>query len=137
MFSLAGPVWSEAKVVTPDTIPGTTKVDAEGVLGVVQKIPNILIVDSRMCQDRVQGHLEGFVSLPDIDNTCASLAKIIPEKDLAGSVLLQQSQMRAKRQIKPQGTGVWVHTYLLVPWRIRRVEAKGLSLSERIKRAEF
>jgi rhodanese-related sulfurtransferase len=80
MFGLVGPVWSEAKVVAPDTIPGTTKVDAEGVLDIVQNNPDILIIDARMRKDRVQGYMEGSISLPDVETTCESLAKFIPRK---------------------------------------------------------
>ncbi|MDH3561769.1 MAG: hypothetical protein OEN49_00010 [Gammaproteobacteria bacterium] len=46
MFGFAGPVWSEAKILAPDTIPGTTKVDAEGVLEIVQNFPEIPLIGS-------------------------------------------------------------------------------------------
>ena len=70
----------EKKIVAPDTIPGTTKVDAERVLDIVQKIPKLVIIDARIRKDRTQGYLEGSVSLPDIKTTCESLAKVIPKK---------------------------------------------------------
>ncbi|HEU5338470.1 MAG TPA: hypothetical protein VFU39_04200 [Sulfuricaulis sp.] len=52
MFGFAGPVWSEAKILAPDTIPGTTKVDAEGVLDIIQNFPEIPIIDTRMRAER-------------------------------------------------------------------------------------
>ncbi|MDO8704483.1 MAG: rhodanese-like domain-containing protein [Sulfuricaulis sp.] len=78
--SLAGLARAADKVIAPDTIPGTTKVDAEGVLDVVEKIPHLVIIDARIRQDRVQGYIEGSVSLPDVDTSCESLKKIIPRK---------------------------------------------------------
>ena len=77
---LAGPARGADKVIAPDTIPGTTKVDAEGVLDAVEKIANLVIIDARIRQDRVQGYIEGSVSLPDVDTSCESLKKIIPRK---------------------------------------------------------
>ncbi len=67
-----------AEVVSPDAIPGTTKVDAEGVINIVNTIPDLTIVDARITADRKQGFIEGSLSLPDIDTTCATLAKILP-----------------------------------------------------------
>ena len=66
--------------VAPESIPGTTKVDAEGVLALVEKAPALVIVDARIRQDRLQGYIEGSVSLPDIETTCESLAKVAPLK---------------------------------------------------------
>ena len=79
-MGLPGLVRAADKVISPDTIPGTTKVDAEGVLDAVEKIANLVIIDARIRQDRVQGYIEGSVSLPDVDTSCESLKKIIPRK---------------------------------------------------------
>ena len=65
---------------TPLLIPGTIKVSAEDVLDLAEKIPNLLIIDARIHSDRRQGYIEGSISLPDIETTCASLTKIIPKK---------------------------------------------------------
>ncbi len=67
-------------VVSPDSIPGTTKVDAEGVLELAEKNPELVIVDARIRQDRLQGYIEGSISLPDVDTNCESLARVIPRK---------------------------------------------------------
>lgn len=77
---LAVPAHAANGKVSPDDIPGTTKVDAEGVLDLVEKFPSLVIVDARIRQDRLQGFVEGSVSLPDVDTTCESLAKIVPVK---------------------------------------------------------
>ena len=80
VMELVGVAVAADKVLAPDTIPGTVKVDAEGVLDVVEKIPHLVIIDARIRQDRVQGYIEGSVSLPDVDTSCESLKKIIPRK---------------------------------------------------------
>lgn len=67
-------------VISPDKIPGTTLVDAEGVIGLVTSISDLIIVDARIKSDRKQGYIEGSVSLPDIDTNCDTLANIIPSK---------------------------------------------------------
>lgn len=79
-MDLAGVAAAADKVIAPDTIPGTVKVDAEGVLDVAEKIPQLVIIDARIRQDRVQGYIEGSVSLPDVDTSCEALKKIIPRK---------------------------------------------------------
>lgn len=66
--------------IAPQEIPGSTKVDAEGVIKLVEVIQNLLIVDARIRMDRRQGYLEGSISLPDVETDCDSLARIIPTK---------------------------------------------------------
>jgi rhodanese-related sulfurtransferase len=79
-MAFTGPVRAEKEVVSPDTVPGTTKVDAEGVINLVEKISQLVIVDARIRHDRLQGYIEGSVSLPDVETTCESLASVIPKK---------------------------------------------------------
>lgn len=84
VFSALLSCWSmsitAAEVVSPDSIPGTTRVDAEGVINIVNTISDLILVDSRITADRKQGYIEGSISLPDIETTCAALGKIIPRK---------------------------------------------------------
>jgi rhodanese-related sulfurtransferase len=70
-----------AFAAAPENIKGTTKVDAEGLIAVVNKIPDIIIIDSRIPGDRKQGFIEGSLSLPDVETTCDSLANVIPAKN--------------------------------------------------------
>jgi rhodanese-related sulfurtransferase len=79
-MALAGSVLAENKVVAPESIPGATIVDAEGVLDLVEKFPRLVMVDARIRQDRKLGYIEGSVTLTDVDTTCESLARIIPQK---------------------------------------------------------
>jgi rhodanese-related sulfurtransferase len=66
---------------SPESIEGTTKVTAEEFIELVDKIPNLIVVDSRIPGDRKQGFVEGSVSLPDVDTTCETLPSVIPKKD--------------------------------------------------------
>src|SRR3989344_477616 len=78
----AGAAWAEGGVVSPDSIPGTVKVDAEGLLDLVEKHPGFVIVDARIRQDRLQGYIEGSISLPDVETDCESLARIVPARSV-------------------------------------------------------
>lgn len=73
-------VWAENGLTAPDEIPGTTKVNAEDVLDLAEKIPQLVIVDARIRQDRLQGYIEGSISLPDVETNCSALASVIPRK---------------------------------------------------------
>lgn len=70
-----------SEIKSPESIPGTTKVDAEGLIELVNRIPDIILVDSRITSDRKQGYIEGSLSLPDIDTSCETLTKVIPKKN--------------------------------------------------------
>lgn len=66
-------------VNAPDHIPGSTKVNAEGLIDLLDRIPDaLLIIDARINSDRKHGYIEDSISLPDINTTCASLAEVIP-----------------------------------------------------------
>ncbi|MDH5444580.1 MAG: rhodanese-like domain-containing protein [Gammaproteobacteria bacterium] len=65
---------------TPNSIKGTVKIKAEDIFKLVEKYPNLVIVDSRKTSDRMKGYIEGSVGLPDTKTTRKSLAKAIPTK---------------------------------------------------------
>ena len=73
----------ESAPKSPEAIDGTTKVTAEGFIELVESDPSLVVIDSRIPGDRKQGYVEGSISLPDIDTTCDTLAKNIPEKKSA------------------------------------------------------
>lgn len=62
-------------------IEGVTLLGAEGVLSLMARIDNVIVVDSRIRGDRHKGYLESSVSLPDIETSCATLKNIIPNKN--------------------------------------------------------
>ena len=59
---------------TPDDIPGSTKVDAEQVIELAGTHDDLVIIDSRITDDRRQGYIEGSISLPDENTDCDALA---------------------------------------------------------------
>lgn len=68
--------------ISPANIPGTTKVDAEGVLQLVQELPRLVVIDARISSDRAQGYIEDSISLPDVKTDCNSLGKIAADRTL-------------------------------------------------------
>jgi rhodanese-related sulfurtransferase len=82
VFFLATPMVGVADApVSPEQIPGVVKVDAEGLLDLVQRMDRLVIVDARLRSDRRFGYIENSVSLPDVETNCASLAREIPRKN--------------------------------------------------------
>ncbi len=77
LFSI---VWATA---APESIEATVNVNAEEFIELVENNPELVIIDSRIRGDRIQGFIEGAISLPDTDTTCDSLSKIIRKKETA------------------------------------------------------
>ncbi|MCK4711203.1 MAG: rhodanese-like domain-containing protein [Gammaproteobacteria bacterium] len=65
---------------TPEYIDDVTLVGAEGMIELIERINNLVIVDSRIPGDRFKGYIESSVSLPDTETTCKSLSKILKQK---------------------------------------------------------
>jgi rhodanese-related sulfurtransferase len=68
------------KIVSPESIDGTTIVDAAGLIETVRQVPGLVLIDSRIKADRKEGFIEGSVSLPDTETDCESLAEIVPTR---------------------------------------------------------
>lgn len=66
--------------LSPDTIEGSTKIDAELLIKLAQEHENLVIIDSRIKSDRHQGYITGSISLPDTQTDCSSLFRIINRK---------------------------------------------------------
>jgi len=66
--------------VSPETIEGTQKINAERLIALVDQYRGLMIIDSRIVSDRKLGYIPGSISLPDTDTSCESLSKIIAEK---------------------------------------------------------
>jgi len=69
------------RFISPAQIDGVTTVDAEGLIEQVTGTPGLILIDSRIGADRKDGFIEGSISLPDTDTTCATLAEHIPTLD--------------------------------------------------------
>lgn len=73
-------VVADDDIKSPERIPGTVKVSAEGVIELAESVPGLLIIDSRIRNDRLHGYIEGSVSLPDEETSCESLAQLVKNK---------------------------------------------------------
>jgi len=78
-FLILSPINSIA--ATPEKISGTTKINAEGLIELIQNNPELIVFDARMKEDRYLGYIEDTISLPDIDTTCESLASFITKEN--------------------------------------------------------
>jgi len=67
--------------LSPDSIDGSTKIDAETLIKLAREHNDLVIIDSRIRSDLRQGFITGAISLPDTETRCETLARIIPRMD--------------------------------------------------------
>lgn len=70
----------DGEIRSPDNIPGSTKVNAEQLIEIASTQEKLLIVDSRITDDRHQGYIEDSISLSDENTDCDSLATHLETK---------------------------------------------------------
>lgn len=68
-------------VVSPERIEGAKLVDAEETIELATSLAGLVIIDSRIGNNRTHGFIEGSHSLADVDTDCASLAELLPTLD--------------------------------------------------------
>jgi len=73
-------VSASEEIKSPRHIDGVTKVGAEGMIELIDRLDNLVLVDSRIPGDRHKGYIESSISLPDTKTSCKTLARIIPSK---------------------------------------------------------
>jgi len=69
-----------AKIVSPEYVPGTTRINAEELIELMWEVPQLTLIDSRITSDRSEGFIEGSISLPNTETSCESLEAVIPDK---------------------------------------------------------
>ncbi len=69
--------------LSPETIDGSTRIDAEALIELAGEHDDLVIIDSRIQADRHQGFITGSISLPDTETNCASLIPLIHRKETA------------------------------------------------------
>lgn len=80
-LTLAVPLAAHAsEIKSPEFIDDVVLVGAEGVIDLIGRVDNMVIVDSRIPGDRHKGYIESSVSLPDTKTSCKTLAKVLPSK---------------------------------------------------------
>lgn len=65
----------------PPAVAGVRTIDAEKLIELAQRPPDLLMIDSRIAGNRKHGYIEGSISLPDVATDCDSLARTIPALD--------------------------------------------------------
>lgn len=83
VFFTLSQIASADDYLSPDTIEGSTRIDAETLIQLATNNDKLVIIDSRISSDRRQGFINGSISLPDTDTDCVSLLPIIPRKHSA------------------------------------------------------
>ena len=66
-------------VEVPDNIKGVTTLTAETLIETANSIEQLVLIDSRLSEDRAVGYIEESISLADIETTCETLSEAIPE----------------------------------------------------------
>jgi rhodanese-related sulfurtransferase len=61
-------------------ISGVQKLDAESLIELAHTSPELIVIDSRVSNDRKFGYIEGSISLPDEHTSCQALNKITSDK---------------------------------------------------------
>ena len=67
--------------LSPDSIKGSTTIDAETLIQLAREHDNLVIIDSRIRADRHQGYISDSISLPDTITNCSSLFRLIDKKN--------------------------------------------------------
>lgn len=72
--------YAEQAIVQAE-IPGVTRVSAEEVVDMINRLPLLVVVDSRRKDEFAQGHIEGAINIDDTEMTPAKLEKLAPRRD--------------------------------------------------------
>lgn len=66
---------------SPETIPGSKRINAEELIELARETEDLVIIDARISADRHQGFIADSISLPDTETSCTSLLLLIDHKD--------------------------------------------------------
>jgi rhodanese-related sulfurtransferase len=77
----AGTVPAAEDYVSPESIEGARIIDAERLIELATSLDGLVIIDSRIVEDRGEGYIEGSRHLVDRDTNCETLAEMLPAKN--------------------------------------------------------
>jgi len=80
-FAEQAPNLAKPKIVVPEKIAGVDTVTAEQVIEILTSDNPPILVDARIEKDREYGHIEGSISLPDIETNCGTLKTVSEDKN--------------------------------------------------------
>lgn len=66
----------------PSSIKGSVVINADDLVGLIEKRPEIVVVDSRLPTDRRIGFIEGSINVTDDDTNCDSLKSMAPRTEI-------------------------------------------------------
>jgi rhodanese-related sulfurtransferase len=66
--------------ISPASIAGAETIDAERLIELVSNRPGIVVIDSRIREDRSEGFIEGSINLVDRETDCDSLAGVLADR---------------------------------------------------------
>lgn len=72
--------WADS-VTAPASISGATTLSAEEVIELILNEPALVVIDSRMDDEYLKGHIEGAISLPDTQMSERALARHVASRD--------------------------------------------------------
>lgn len=62
-------------------VDGAITIHAENLIELYRSMQGVVLIDSRLSEDRVHGYIESSYNLPVSDTDCATLAQIVGDKD--------------------------------------------------------
>jgi rhodanese-related sulfurtransferase len=95
---LIGLVVAASAQDAPIQIKGATTVNANEIFRLIEKHPNLVILDNRKEEDFASGHIEGAIRLIDTEVSAETLATHVPAKDV--SVLFYCNGVKCGRAAK-------------------------------------
>jgi rhodanese-related sulfurtransferase len=75
------PNLTRKKIIVPDNIAGVETLLAADVINKAHEISDLIVIDSRIESDRLNGYIESSISLPDTKTNCDTLAAVVNNKD--------------------------------------------------------
>lgn len=63
----------------PEGIPGVQNLTAETLIILAQSRDDLVVIDTRLIEDRKMGYIEQSISLPDIETNCETLGRLVPD----------------------------------------------------------
>ncbi|WP_144186713.1 rhodanese-like domain-containing protein [Elioraea rosea] len=98
-----------ARADAPTSIQGATTVDAKAIVSLIERTPELVILDNRRAEDFANGYIEGAVRVLDTDLTEAVLAGHAKTK--ATPVLFYCNGLKCGRAAKAATAAVgWGYT---------------------------
>jgi len=101
------------KPLAPESIPGIKTVNASQTIELILNVPKLIVVDARLPEEYLKGHIENSISLVDSAINKETLAQIIDNKETPvlfycnGPRCLRSSHAAQKAQLQGYTNIYW------------------------------